>query len=224
MGAAVTAGGVVAWFWPRRSERAALDDGGVRAGGVTLPLAVAGPMSNGWWATVVLVLVLATGLATLLASYVYLVAGAEAPPPMPTGLAPDLAATAAQVAAAAMLWWGSRGWSAAGRSARLALALAWLSFVVALVLSVWTWRTGGPSPTESASGSIVLALAGFQWLVVGLVLVMLSLALLWAWRAPTDPRGHAVLLNAALVSAFAAASAAVVTVATHLGPRLWSGP
>jgi cytochrome c oxidase subunit I+III len=223
MGVVVTAGGVVAWFWPRRSERAALDDGGVHAAGATIPLAVAGPVSNGWWATVVLVLVLATALATLLASYVYLVAGANPPPPIPTGLPRDLAATAAQVAAPAILWWGSRRWLAAGRSARLALAPAWLSFAVALGVSLWSWRAGGPSPTESAYGSIVLALVGFQWLVVGLVLVMLSLAQLWAWRAPADPRGHAVLLNAALVSAFAAASAVAVTAMTHLGPRLWSG-
>jgi hypothetical protein len=190
---------------------------------VTIPLAVAGPASNGWWATVVLVLVLATALATLLASYVYLVAGADVPPPKPTGLRHDLAAAAAQVAAPAILWWSTRGWSAVGRSARLALAPAWLSFVIALVVSVWAWRAGGPSPTESAYGSIVLALAGFQWLVVGLVVAMLSLALLWAWRAPADLRGHAVLLNAALASAFAAASAVVVTTVTHVGPRLWSG-
>jgi cytochrome c oxidase subunit I+III len=219
LGVVVTAGGIVSWFWPRRSERLALEDGGVHAAGVTLPLAVAGPVSNGWWATVVLVLVLATALATLLASYVYLTGGSAAPLPIPTELPRDLAATAAQVAAAALLWWGSRGVSARNRSARL--ALGWLLLAIALFVSVSAWRAGGPSPTESAYGSIVLALAGFQWLVMGLALVMLSLAQLWAWLAPADPRGHAVLLNTALVSAFVAASAVVVTATTHLGPRLW---
>jgi cytochrome c oxidase subunit I+III len=223
MGAAVTAGGVVAWFWPRRSERLALQDGGVRGGGVTIPLAVAGPMSNGWWGTVVLVMVLATALATLLASYVYLAGGSEVRPAVPARLPLDLVATGAQLVAAAVLWWGSRGLSTPGRSARLALTPAWLLLAIALVVSVWAWRAGAPSPTESAYGSIVLALAGFQWLVAGLVLVMLSLAQLWAWRAPTDARGHGVLLNTALVSAFAAASALVVTATTHLGPRLWGG-
>src|SRR5688572_32728560 len=37
-----------------------------------LPLATAGPLSNGWWATLVLMAVLATALLTLVASYVYL--------------------------------------------------------------------------------------------------------------------------------------------------------
>jgi hypothetical protein len=167
------------------------------------------------------VLVLATALATLLASYVYLAGGSEAPPPIPTELPRDLAATAAQLAAAAVLWWGSRGLSTPGRAAWL--TPAWLLLAIALFVSVSAWRAGGPSPTESAYGSIVLALAGFQWLVVGLVLVMLSLAQLWAWLAPADPRGHGVLLNTALVSSFVAASAVVVTATTHLGPRLWGG-
>ena len=37
-----------------------------------LPLAQAGPMSNGFWGTAVFVLVLATALATFVASYFYL--------------------------------------------------------------------------------------------------------------------------------------------------------
>jgi cytochrome c oxidase subunit I+III len=222
MGVAVTVAGVVSWFWPRRSERAALEDGGVRGGGVTIPLVVAGPASNGWWAAVVLVLALAIALATLLASYVYLVSGSETPPTTPTAPLRDLAATAAQVAASAVLaWWGYGLPGTHRRRARTALALAWLLIVIALVLSLSAWSAGGPPPTGSAYGSIVLALAGFQWLVAGLVLVMLSLAQLWAWLAPADPRGHGVLINTALVGGFAAASTAVVTVTTYLGPRLW---
>jgi cytochrome c oxidase subunit I+III len=222
MGVVVTSAGVVAWFWPRRSERAALEDGGLHGAGVTLPLAVAGPSSNGWWAAVILVLVLATALATLVASYVYLVARSETPQSIPTEYVRDLTATAAQLVAAAVLARWSRGLPGPpNRYTRVALAFAGLLIVAALVLSVTAWRVGGPSPIESAYGSIVLALAGFQWLIAGFVLIMLSLAYLWAWRAPADPRGHGILLNTALVGAFAAASSVVVTATTHLGPRVW---
>jgi cytochrome c oxidase subunit I+III len=221
MGSAVTVAGVVAWFWPRRSERAALEEGGVHGGGVTIPLVVAGPASNGWWAAVVLVLALAVALATLLASYVYLVSGSETPLAIPTAPLRDLCATGGQVAASGILAWWSYGLPGAHRRyARIALALAWLLIVGALVLSLSAWYAGGPPPTRSAYGSIVLALAGFQWLVAALVLVMLGLAQLWAWLAPADPRGHGVLLNTALVGVFAAGSAVVVTATTHLVPRL----
>ena len=54
----------------------------------------------------------------------------------------------------------------------------------------------------------------------GLVLAMLGTAAVWAWLAPADVRGHATLVNAALVAYFALASALVVFATTYLGPRL----
>jgi hypothetical protein len=66
----------------------------------------------------------------------------------------------------------------------------------------------------------VLALFGYQWLVVGLALAMLVLAQLWAWLAPRDPRGHAVLFNTALVIAFGAVSGLIVLGTIYLSPRL----
>jgi hypothetical protein len=47
---------------------------------------------------------------------------------------------------------------------------------------------------------------------------MLGTAALWAWRAPADVRGHATLVNAALVVHFALGSAVLVRATTYLGP------
>ena len=69
--AAVIAVALVMWFWPQDTETAAMEEiGGPDAD--ELPLAQAGPMSNGYWGTAVFVLVLATALATIVSSYFYL--------------------------------------------------------------------------------------------------------------------------------------------------------
>jgi cytochrome c oxidase subunit I+III len=220
LGALVTAGGVAGWFWPRESERRALDELGEMHPG-RLPLAVAGPLANGWWATGVLVLVLATALVTLVACYFYLggatLDGARVMPP----LAAPLAATALLLAAGGAMLWAGRT-IGTGRIARRRLALAATSGLATLfvALTILSYRAMGVPPHESAYGSILLGLLGFQWLVMGLLLVMLGLAQLWAWLAPADPRGHAVLLNASLVSHFTLGSWLVVAATLYLTPRL----
>jgi hypothetical protein len=49
---------------------------------------------------------------------------------------------------------------------------------------------------------------------------MLAVALLWAARAPADPRGRGVALNASLVSYYSAANWLVTLAAVYLWPRL----
>jgi hypothetical protein len=66
----------------------------------------------------------------------------------------------------------------------------------------------------------VLGLLGFQWLVAGLLLVMLAIAQLWAWLAPADPRGHGVLANTSLVGHFTLVSWLIVAATLYLTPRL----
>jgi cytochrome c oxidase subunit I+III len=218
LGAAVTLGGVVGWFWPRRAERLAQEDS---AADPALPLAVAGPLSNGWWATVVLVLVLATALVTLVASYVYLGDGTLAwAPDVPRA---GLAVTSTALVLGAALAIGGAVLSvarAAARIRRLALLAAAGLSAASIAAGVAAYRALDVVPHETAYGSIVLALFGYQWLVVGLALAMLVLAQLWAWLAPRDPRGHAVLFNTALVIAFGAVSGLIVLGTIYLSPRL----
>jgi cytochrome c oxidase subunit I+III len=219
LGGVLTAGALVAWFWPRASERRALDELGVAAAG-RLPLAVAGPLSNGWWATLVLIAVLATALVTLVASYVYLGDGTLAWAPR----APAL--TVAAIAAGLSLSSGLV-MLAAVRVARRAVWLRRLALAGATALAAASLAVGrdeyaaiGSPAAESAYGSIVLALLGYQWLVTALALAMLTLAQLWAWLAPADLRGTGVLLNASLVVGFAVFNGVVVFAMVYVAPRL----
>ena len=220
-GALVSVGGIVGWFWPQASERIAIDELGVLPRGERLPLAVVGPISNGWWGTMVLILILATALVTLVASYAYLAAGAAWPSLSPGGGAAAGLACLALAAAVGGVWWATRSLGAHGaRSRRAALAIALGLGAVSVGLGLMGYREAGVTPATSAYGSIVLALFLFQWLVMGLVLAMLGVAALWAWRAPSDVRGHATLVNAALVTYFALGSALVVVATIYLGPRV----
>jgi heme/copper-type cytochrome/quinol oxidase subunit 3 len=216
----VTLAGVVGWFWPRRVERFAQEDLGTPSAD-RLPLAVAGPLANGWWATVVLVLVLATALMTLVASYVYLGDGTLAwAPSVP---APGLALLSTGLLLACVPAIGVAALSVRRDAAwmrRLALAATMGLGVVSIAVGMTAYRALGVAPHETAYGSIVMALLGYQGLVVGLALAMLVLAQLWAWLAPRDPRGHAVTFNSALVIAFAALNGLVVFATVYLAPRL----
>jgi cytochrome c oxidase subunit I+III len=220
IGGAVTTGGLIGWFWPRQAERAAQEDFACDTA-PALPLAVAGPLANGWWATVVLVLVLATALVTLVASYVYLGDGtlAWAPhvPPAGLALASSAVSLAAALASGVAVLSIARG---ATWTRRLALLAAMAGGAASTVLGVLAYRALDVAPHETAYGSIVVALFGYQWLVTGLTLAMLILAQLWAWLAPRDPRGHAVVFNSALVLAFGAVSAVIVLATIYLSPRL----
>jgi hypothetical protein len=104
--------------------------------------------------------------------------------------------------------------------ARWALVAAMVLGAAGLAAGHVAFRALGVTPAADAYGSIVLALLGFVGLVVGLNLAMLALAVVWAWRAPHDLRGHAVAFNAALVGGFTALAAVVVFVTVYATPRL----
>ena len=221
LGVLVSVVGIVGWFWPQASERLAIDEIGVAPRADRLPLAVVGPISNGWWGTMVLILILATALVTLVASYAYLAAGAPWPDRSPGGGAAAGLGCLALAAAVGGVRRATRSLGAPGvRGRRTALAVALGLGAVSVGLGLMGYREAGVAPATSAYGSIVLALFSFQWLVTGLVLAMLGVAALWAWRAPADVRGHATLVNAALVTYFALGSALVVLATIYLGPRL----
>jgi hypothetical protein len=218
LGVLVSAAGVVGWFWPQDSERIAIRETG-DAGAGELPLAVVGPASNGWWGTVVLIVILATALVTLVASYAYLAAGAAWPDVPPGGLLAAIAGAGALAVAVGAVRRATRSLGANGlRRRRMALGAALCLQAVSIGLALRAYADSGVAPESSAYGSIVLALFLFEWLVGGLALAMLGTAALWAWRAPADVRGHATLVNAALVVHFALGSAVLVRATTYLGP------
>ncbi|MGQ0562675.1 MAG: cbb3-type cytochrome c oxidase subunit I, partial [Gemmatimonadota bacterium] len=69
IGGILTLVALVGWFLPQDTERRALAQTVHTSQRGGLPLAIAGPESNGFWGTLVLISVLATALLTLLSSY-----------------------------------------------------------------------------------------------------------------------------------------------------------
>jgi cytochrome c oxidase subunit I+III len=240
-GLAVTAVGLGGWFWPVDTETVAIretgadrDDAGrseiqhpsdTREGSeVGLPLAVGDRSANGYWGTWVLLAILGTASATFLAGYFYLGQGMSPLPPGfdPPPLAPGLWATAAALLAVGSTVWMTRSVDRRADGARrVAVIITLLAQVGVLAFSLRGWRAAELEPARSAYASGALGVVGFGWFVALGVALMLTVALLWAWLSPRDPRGRGVALNASLVSYFSSLNWLVTLVAVYLWPH-WS--
>jgi heme/copper-type cytochrome/quinol oxidase subunit 3 len=221
IGAAIAAVSLAGWFWPSASQTLAIREMGTGHGAGSLPLAVYGPLSNGWWGTLVAVLVLAVALASLLASYFYLA-------PRSTAGEADLTETLlagsgvpVALALGAAAWWGSRHPSP-GDLARRQLGLA-VGFLLGLTLLgllalLYRYRETQFTRALDADGSLFFILIVFQTLATALAVIMLTVGQLWAWRAPSDPRGLAAAANAVPVSWFVGASWLLVFATLYLFP------
>jgi cytochrome c oxidase subunit I+III len=220
-GALVTAVALVGWFRPRHSEAKAIEEVGTDARDAKLPLAVAGPLANGWWGTLIFVLVLAVALATLVGSYFYLSDGPNRTPRAVPDLRLPVYATLATLAAGVATYASARGVRRARPgSRRLGAGVALLSFAASLWLALQAYRHTDIVPVQSGYGSAFVGLLAFQWVVLAILLPMLAVSLLWALAAPADPRGQATTLNAELIGYFAVASWLVIFVTLFLTPRL----
>ena len=219
-GVVVSGAALVGWFWPRGTERRAIAETAAATTDGRLPLAIAGPLANGWWGTAVLVLILGTALATLLASHAYLLGGER--PPAPGGGRLAAAAAVALAAAGIATRWTTRAIARRRvRRVRLGLVATLGLHGAALAASVTAFVQSGLVARDHAVHSSLLALLGFHWLVAVLVLAMLGVGALWAWRAPGDVRGDAVTLNGALVSHFLAVGGIVALATAYLGAVVW---
>jgi cytochrome c oxidase subunit I+III len=210
---------LVLWFWPQDTETRAIDEV-IGAGVGRLPLLVAGPQSNGYWGTAVFVLVLATALTTIVASYFYL-GGPRSEAARAASLAGPGSATALLIAGSGTCVAAVRSLRRAGRAGML----LWLGGSAVLAAShLWLLLdavTGlGLTPASDGRDSAFLSVAGFQALVVLILLVMLTVAVVWTVARPRDPRGHAVVWNTAMVYSFAAVSGTIAVVSLYLVPRL----
>jgi heme/copper-type cytochrome/quinol oxidase subunit 2 len=85
---------------------------------------------------------------------------------------------------------------------------------------VTTFPWGTLDPDLSAYASSVLGMVGFQWIVLAVLLVVTTIALLWALRRPDDPRGHTVVHNTILLAVFTGFTAAVVFLVVYVTPLL----
>jgi hypothetical protein len=223
IGAAISLIALIGWWFPQPTEKRALEEmsTGNREG---LPLAIGGPDSNGYWGTWVLLLVLGTALATLLASYFYL-GGAPAAVPGPRTVfewARPALICACFAAVAAPLAWLRRLIRREPRTGGAPLLAATLLMAfAALALVLRALFDSDLQPATNVYGSTVAALLGFQVLVGLVVTAMLLIALLWSVIRPGDVRGHAVVYNAGLAAQFALVSAVLVAFTLYVSPLWW---
>jgi cytochrome c oxidase subunit I+III len=223
LGTAIAAVALFLWFRPQRSETLALEELGGRQENdqERLPLAMGGRIANGWWATLVFIAVLATALITIVASYFYLGDGASGASEESSILEPGLVALL-PLAAVGTAAWAVRGVRNGSPDAtRFGLIFTWLLSAAALGLGIYTfpWSTLDPEVNAYASG--VLGVVGFQWLVLAILLMGLTIAVSWSIGKPLDRRGHSVVHNVSLIAGFSGASAALVFAVVYLSPRLW---
>jgi heme/copper-type cytochrome/quinol oxidase subunit 3 len=222
VGLGLIAGALVGWFWPQATETAAMAEVG-RPGADELPLAQAGPLSNGFWGTGVFLLVLATALVTIVTAYFYL--GGNVTPEVEQSpaahLGPPAIATALLVLGALAVALAIR---AIGRGSstglRVGLVAAFGLAAAHLGLLLDSWLGSGLAPASDGRHSAFLGVAGFHGIVAGILVVMLLVALLWGLIRPADGRGHATVWNAGLVYGFAVLSGIVTFAALYLAPRL----
>jgi heme/copper-type cytochrome/quinol oxidase subunit 3 len=223
-GGALAAVAFFLWFRPQLSETLALHELGTRETDPDrLPLAVGGPIASGWWGMLVFIAVLATALITIVASYFYLSDG-----PVPGAserlgsiLEPALATMLTLGAIPAAVWAARGARERVPGTMRVGLVATWLLSAAALGLSLRSFPWGTLDPELSAYASSVLGVLGYQWLVLVVLLVAVTMGLLWALARPLDRRGYAVVYNTSLLAAFTAVSAVVVFAVVFLSPRLW---
>ena len=222
VGVALVVAGIIGWFWPQATERAAMEEVG-RPGADELPLAQYGPISNGYWGTWVFVLVLATALVTVVSSYFYLGGnvrpGGAAAPAAPIG--PSGLATALLVLGLVPMLAALRAIRRERAGAlRLAVPAAFALAAIHLWLLLDALLGSGLAPAGSGRDSAFLGVAGFHAVVTATLLVMLAVSVLWVLLRPLDGRCWATVWNASVVYGFAAASAALTFAVLYVVPRV----
>ncbi|MGQ0647199.1 MAG: cytochrome c oxidase subunit I, partial [Gemmatimonadaceae bacterium] len=208
LGAGLTAVALVGWFRPPQTLRLALAESQAADRPGILPLGVHGRLSNGWWGTLVMLLILASALATIVGSYWYLANQWERwswePPDAMESLLAGVAIPIA-IASAVLTASASRADDERGvPRRRVGLTLAALVAVVECIL-IWllySYREASLTRAVDAHGSLVFLMLVFLGATTLLHLVMILVAAAWAWRAPDDPLGLAPAKNGGLVGAF----------------------
>jgi cytochrome c oxidase subunit I+III len=221
VGAGIIAVALIMWFWPQDTETAAMEEmQGPEP--KELPLAQAGPAGNGFWGTCVFLLIMATALTTIVASYFYLggnvapqLQGSPAEPIERPAIALALLAVGVIPIVAAIRALGRHRYSLlrVGVTATLLLGAAHLWLLIT------TWLDSGLAPSTDGQHSAFAGVAGFHAVLTFILLVMMAVATIWAWVRPADGRGHAVAWNAALVYGFAVVSGVIVFGVLYLIPR-----
>ena len=221
-GLAVIAVSLLGWFWPNEGQEKALAEfGGVR-GPHQLPLAIAGPQSNGYWGMCIFLVIMTVALSTIVAAYYYLGDDGE----RVRAAIPDAGAALWACLAAVALAGTTYGMARAMRRRqawgwRIGSALT-LAVVPAMFwLTVRAWMETGLVSADSAYASIFATAIGFTWILLVILLPMILFTLIWSILRPADVRGHGLAWLTELQGYYTAAAWLVTVAVLYLSPRLW---
>ena len=196
---------ILVWMWqidPGPGEP--VDIGG----GLTVPVNVAGPSSHSWWATVTLILVIATYFVCLVFSFFYywLVNLGEWPPagtPLPPFEWPAAAAVlyvlASLMMMAATQLIGRGGRDGPWTALRVALVLALVLLIAAWGIDIQSLRLSGLSFNETAFGAMAYTMSGMNGLLVAALALMVLFALARSFAGLLDGVHRAVFDNVRLL-------------------------
>jgi cytochrome c oxidase subunit I+III len=213
-------GGIVRWLWD--IDRPLPVDEADIGGGIRLPTYVSGPASHGWWAMVVLIVVLTMIFAMTVFSYVFLWSRDPAGwPPSELGLpgvASGAGAAALLAAGAGLLWLTTRWISTRPKALAVILPLgALLTAGAGVVDTLGHWRTGLRG-AQSAYGASVYALAGLQAVLSACVMLLAAGMAVRAARGMAGGRIRAGYEALALLWGYALAQGAAALALTRLFP------
>jgi hypothetical protein len=164
--------------------------------------------------------ILATALVTTIASFFYISEGPAVAARLPSSVLEPAASVLLSLLALAAAHWAVRRIERSTAAPTIGLATTWLLSAAALALSITSFPWATVDPKRDAYASAVVAMVGFQWIVLIILLVTTTIGLLWAIGAPGDRRGHTVAHNIRLMAAFTGLSAAIVFVVVYVSPRL----
>ncbi|BBC71655.1 cytochrome c oxidase chain I protein [Altererythrobacter sp. B11] len=218
----IAVGCVLRWLW--ETDRPIAQETADIGAGITVPIAITGPSSHGWWALNVLMIVMGMIGFMGLFSYLYLYGihpevwiGAP-----PLGQTAGIAALELFAAAAA---WGGRRLLAARAPGSFAGQLPWMTeaFSAALLLAALGWDAAGwqseaLAPAATGQGATVFALLAFAGCVAAIGVLMAAYLGYRSGRGLLTTPANTTMEVVSRYLFFAALMALVFTLALRLFP------
>ncbi|MCW5623838.1 MAG: cbb3-type cytochrome c oxidase subunit I [Burkholderiales bacterium] len=192
------------WKWLGGTDQAPPLRTAEAAAGVSLPIGAHGRASHSWWATVILLVVDTSVLASMAFAHLHVAMLADVCPPpgarLPAG-GPLGLAGALFIGSATAWWWAGRGRDQAvlPRWRGILFVLAAGMAIAAFLLGLDAYRDAGLEPTRMGWSATIAALLSYQGFH-GVLLTLIALHLtVRAWSGRISPMRRATYDNCALL-------------------------